>query len=80
VLGLVLGGAARMVGIGAAIGLVAAALLAQSISAFLFGVQPLDPVTFVSVAGVLLLTATAAALVPALRAAKVDPVQAFRSE
>ena len=80
VLGLVLRGAARMVGIGAAIGLVAAALLAQSISAFLFGVQPLDPVTFVSVAGVLLLTATAAALVPALRAARVDPVQAFRNE
>ena len=80
VLGLVLRGAARMVGIGAAIGLVAAALLAQSISAFLFGVQPLDPVTFVSVAGVLLLTATAAALVPALRAARVNPVQAFRSE
>jgi putative ABC transport system permease protein len=80
VLGLVLRGAARMVGIGAAIGLVAAALLAQSISAFLFGVQPLDPVTFVSVAGVLLLTATAAALVPALRAARVDPVQAFRTE
>jgi putative ABC transport system permease protein len=80
VLGLVLRGAARMIGVGAVIGLVAAALLSRSISAFLFGVQPLDPVTFVSVAGVLLLTATAAALVPALRAARVDPVQAFRSE
>jgi len=80
VLGLVLRGAARMVGIGAVIGLVAAALLAQSISAFLFGVQPLDSVTFVSVAVVLALTAAAAALVPALRAARVDPVRAFRSE
>src|SRR6185503_7996998 len=80
VLGLVLRGAARMVGIGAAIGLVAAALLAQSISAFLFGVQPLDSVTFVSIAVVLALTAAAAALVPALRAARVDPVRAFRSE
>jgi len=80
VLGLVLRGAARMVGIGAVIGLVAAALLSQSISAFLFGVQPLDPVTFASVAAVLLLTAAFAAFVPAMRAAKVDPVQAFRSE
>jgi putative ABC transport system permease protein len=80
VLGLVLRGAARMVGIGAVVGLVAAALLAQSISTFLFGVQPLDPVTFASVAAVLILTATIAALVPAVRAARVDPVQAFRSE
>jgi putative ABC transport system permease protein len=80
VLGLVLRAAARMVGIGAAIGLLAAALLSQSISAFLFGVQPLDPVTFVSVAALLLFTAAVAALVPAMRAARVDPVQAFRTE
>jgi putative ABC transport system permease protein len=80
VLALVLRGAARMVGIGAVIGLLAAALLSQSISTFLFGVQPLDPMTFVSVAAVLMLTATIAALVPALRAARVDPVQAFRNE
>jgi ABC-type antimicrobial peptide transport system permease subunit len=69
-----------MVGVGAVVGLVAAALLSQSISAFLFGVQPLDPVTFVTVAVVLMLTATVAALIPALRAARVNPVQAFRSE
>jgi putative ABC transport system permease protein len=80
VLGLVLRGAARMVGVGAVVGLVAAALLSQSISAFLFGVQPLDPVTFASVAAVLLLTATVAAVVPAMRAARVDPAQAFRTE
>jgi putative ABC transport system permease protein len=80
VLGLVLRGAAQVVGVGAVVGLAAAALLAQSISAFLFGVQPLDPVTFISVAAVLLLTATLAALVPALRAARVDPVEAFRLE
>jgi putative ABC transport system permease protein len=80
VLRLVLGGAARTVGIGAAIGLVAAALVSQSVSTFLFGVQPLDPVTFVSVAVVLGLTAAVAALVPAVRAVNVDPVQAFRTE
>lgn len=80
VLGLVLRGAAGTVAIGAAIGLVAAVLLSQSISSFLFGVQPLDPVTFASVAVVLMLTATVAALVPAMRAARVDPVAAFRAE
>jgi putative ABC transport system permease protein len=80
VLVLVLGSAARTIGAGAVIGLGAAALLARSISAFLFGVQPLDPLTFVSVASVLAVTATIAAVVPAMRAARVDPVEAFRSE
>ena len=80
VLALVLGGAVRMIGIGAAIGLVAAMLLSQSMSAFLFGVRPLDPLTFVTVAVVLAVTAIAAAFVPALRAARVDPVAAFRTE
>jgi putative ABC transport system permease protein len=80
VLGLVLGGAARVVGVGAVVGLIAAAVLSRSISAFLFGVEPLDPVTFGLVAIVLALTAALASVVPALRAARVDPVVAFRSE
>ena len=80
VLGLVLGGAARVVGVGAAIGLIAAAVLSQSISAFLFGVEPLDPLTFVSVTIILTLTAAAACAMPALRAARVDPAVTFRSE
>jgi putative ABC transport system permease protein len=80
VLGLVLTSAVRMIGIGGVIGLAAAVLLSRSISAFLFGVQPLDPLTFATVAIVLGVTATTAALVPALRAARVDPAAAFRSE
>jgi putative ABC transport system permease protein len=80
VLGLVLGGAARVIGIGAVIGLMAAAALGQSISTFLFGVQPIDPVTFASVAAVLALTAAVATAAPAWRAARVDPVVAFRND
>jgi putative ABC transport system permease protein len=80
VLGLVAGGAARVIALGAAIGLAAAAALGQLISAFLFGVQPLDPVTFAAVAVVLALTAAIAAAAPALRAMRVDPAAAFRSE
>jgi len=80
VLGLVLGGAARVVGVGAVIGLIAAAILSRSISAFLFGVEPLDPLTFGSVAIVLALTAALASAAPALRAARVDPAVTFRAE
>ena len=80
VLGLVLGSAARVIAAGVVLGLGAALMLAQTVSAFLFGVQPRDPVTFASVAMVLLLTAAVACAMPALRAARVDPVVAFRNE
>jgi putative ABC transport system permease protein len=80
VLGLVVGSAARVIALGTAVGLVAAAGLGQVISMFLFGVQPLDPVTFASVTAVLAVTATLAAAAPAIRAVRVDPVEAFRNE
>ena len=80
VLRLVAGGAARVIGAGAAIGLAGAAALGQLISMFLFGVQPLDAVTFVSVAVVLGVTAAIAAVAPALRATRVNPAAAFRNE
>jgi ABC-type antimicrobial peptide transport system permease subunit len=80
VLRLVVGSAARVIAIGAAIGLAAAAALSQTISTFLFGVEPLDPLTFASVALVLMLTAAIALVGPALRAVRVNPVDAFRAE
>jgi putative ABC transport system permease protein len=80
VLGLVLGNAGRLIGTGALVGLVLAAIFARSISTFLFGVRPLDPITFAGVIGVLCLTAGIASAVPALRASRVDPVDAFRNE
>ena len=78
VLTLVVGSAARVIAVGAAVGLLLAAALSRTISAFLFGVQPLDPLTFVSVAVVLAVTAVVATAAPALRAARVDPVTAIR--
>jgi len=57
-----------------------AALLRPLISAFLFGVDPLDPVTFVSVPMMILLTAIIAAAAPAWRASRISPVDAFRHE
>jgi putative ABC transport system permease protein len=80
ILKMVLAGAARVIGAGALIGLVLAAILAQTIATFLFGVKPLDPLTFVAVVVVLGITAAVASLIPAYRAARVDPVVAFRSE
>jgi len=70
----------RVIGVGVAIGLVAAGLLGRTIASVLFGVQPLDPVTYVAVTLLLGATAVVATAVPAMRAAKVDPVVAFRSE
>ena len=80
VLALVLGSAARLIALGLLIGLTAAALLASTMSRFLFGVRPLDPMTFAAVAILLTATAVIAAVAPALRAARVDPVEAFRTE
>jgi putative ABC transport system permease protein len=80
VLVLVLSHAARVVALGAIVGLAAAAALGRSISGFLFGVPPLDPVTYLSVAVILTITAIVAMAAPAWRAAHVDPAVAFRSE
>ena len=80
VLTLVLGGTTRVIAAGIALGLAAAATLARSISTFLYGVQPLDPVTFVSVCVVVALTAAIATAAPALRAVRLDPVVTLRNE
>jgi putative ABC transport system permease protein len=77
---MVAGSVARSVGAGTAIGLGLAALLARSITTFLFGVEPLDPITFVGAAALLALTAAVAAAIPSWRAVRVDPVTTFRSE
>jgi len=50
------------------------------ISKLLFGVTPADPLTFGSVASVLLAVAWLASYLPARRAARVDPVVAMRAE
>jgi len=80
VLALVLGGAARVIAVGAAIGLLGGAVSGRAIAAFLFEVEPLDPLTFTVVPALLLLTAGLATLVPALRAASADPAVTLRGE
>jgi len=65
---------------GSAAGLVASFFVGQVMHSFLFGVKPLDPVTFGAVALLMTLLALAAAWVPALRAASVDPMTTLRME
>jgi putative ABC transport system permease protein len=80
VMRLVLGSAAKLMLIGLMTGLFAAAALTRYLTTLLYDVKPLDPVTFVAVPVVLIVTAAIAVIVPAWRAARVDPVVAFRAE
>jgi putative ABC transport system permease protein len=63
---------------GAACGLILTALGQRQLRAVVFGVAPLDPATLIAAVVVLGVSATVATLVPALRAAKIDPVGAMR--
>jgi predicted permease len=72
--------ALALTGIGVAIGLCAAAALMQSMKSLLFGVSPLDPLTYISIPLVLVAAAMLASYLPARRAASVDPVEALRAE
>ena len=79
-LGMVLSRAARLAAIGLAVGWVGAAALEQFIRAFLFEPEPRDPRVYLAVAVALLLTTMIAAVVPALRAARVDPLVSLRAD
>lgn len=80
VLRMVFGDAARLIAVSLVAGVVAAAALGRVMSAFLFGVPPLDPVTYLSVAGLVALAGVAAIVAPALRATRVDPMLVLRSD
>lgn len=67
-------------GIGAAAGLVAAAALSQLMSALLYEINPIDPVTYGVVVVGLLAAAAVASYVPARRVTRIDPVEALRAE
>jgi len=69
-----------LAGIGIAIGLAAAAATTRVMSTLLYGVGALDPVTYVSVALGLGLTAVLASYIPAARAARIHPAEALRRE
>jgi predicted permease len=80
VMGMVLGDGGRLLAVGLGLGLAGSALLARAIRGMLFGVPASDPVTFLSVAALVLVVGLAACAGPALRAARVDPLVAMRAE
>jgi putative ABC transport system permease protein len=77
---LVVGGAARVVLMGVALGFAGAAALGKAFDSLLFGVLPFDAVTFTSAGFALVAVGLLAASVPAARAARIDPAGALRQE
>jgi putative ABC transport system permease protein len=69
----------RMVAVALVLGLMAALAIARLLGSLLFGVSPLDPVTYVTVVGVLVLAALMACWIPSRRASRVDPAGALRA-
>jgi ABC-type antimicrobial peptide transport system permease subunit len=69
-----------LTGIGAVFGLVGAAVIARLMRALLFGVSPLDPISFAIVPLILAAAAALASYLPASRAASINPVNALKAE
>ena len=67
-------------GSGVIVGLLLSFAGVRTLSALLYGIQPTDPATYVTVSALLLLVATAATLVPAWRATRVDPASTLRHQ
>lgn len=80
IVGLVMGEGAALTAVGLLMGGAGALLAARALRQLLFGVEPLDPVSFAAAAALLAAVALSAAWLPARRAASVDPVRALREE
>jgi putative ABC transport system permease protein len=80
VLRLVVGSAIRLIATGTAIGLVLSAILGRLLATVLFGVEPLDAMTFLAVVIVLAITTAVSIAGPAWRAMRIDPAVALRGE
>ena len=80
ILSLILTHGAKITAVGAAVGIAASLILTRRMASELFGVSSYDPVTFASVAVLLMAVGLAACWIPARRAMRVDPMVALRYE
>jgi predicted permease len=78
VLGMVLGDGARLLGLGTVLGLLGSIIAAKLLEGMLYGVAPRDPTTLAMVTVVMVAVGLAACAVPAMQAARVDPLVAIR--
>ncbi len=80
VLSLVLLDGLRPAFVGLALGIIASIVAAQLIRSMLYGIRPLDPIVFLFVIAILLSVSSAACVIPAWRASRLDPMVALRAE
>jgi ABC-type antimicrobial peptide transport system permease subunit len=66
--------------LGVGIGLAAALALGRVVSSLIYGVRPTDPLTFATVAILLVVVGVLATAVPAYRATRVEPIRTLRDE
>jgi putative ABC transport system permease protein len=78
ILNMILARGARLIGVGTIVGLVASFSLTRFLASQIWGVSPTDPWTFAAAATLVALVAVAACVLPARRAAKLDPLVALR--
>jgi len=76
----VLSGALAVGGAGALAGLAVAVVATRFLVTLLYGVSPVDPVTLLSVCGLLVVVTMVASYVPARRATRIDPALALRAD
>ena len=77
---LIAGSGARLIGVGLIVGLLLSVGVGMGLESLLIGIEPTDPITYAGVIGVLTLVAAAACLIPARRAASLDPAMTLREE
>jgi predicted permease len=80
VIGMIVGGALRQIGVGLIVGIPAALACGRLLANQLYGVKPTDPLILCGAALLLVAAATLAGFAPALRASSVNPVEALRTE
>jgi predicted permease len=80
ILGLVFTSAAKLAVAGCVLGLLGAAAASHLLQSLLFGVSPFDPLVLATAAAFVLMLALAASLLPAQRAASIDPIKALRAD
>ncbi|MBV9156399.1 MAG: FtsX-like permease family protein [Acidobacteriaceae bacterium] len=80
ILGMILRTGAKLLGIGAAIGVAGSLAFSHILQTMIWGVSPFDPLSFVSVIGAMFLIGLLACVRPALRASQIDPMKALRYE